>query len=303
MIASLLILSLACAPTSDPGTPPQKDAPSPTPKPIPLDLVSENPTASFVTSLEPASIDCESPGCALDSAMTLVRRGKLRDAAAACLAASGDRRMTCLTTISVAGVRKLDAPAYPVVVEICRAIPEETAQNDCQAKAVAQLATRAPRLDAPPREWEKLNQTAQIIGFAWKNVDPRVQRNATGRFWAEALTQSYSTATTLSVPPLGLLSDDAHPHVRTAIAFAVVRSTKPAPPELDGWLALVPEGADQGAASVGKAYMPARDASRPTAADPKIDLRLSLLFAAGWERKTIPESVDPAWKDAAALLP
>lgn len=145
--------------------------------------------------------------------------GDAEGAASGCLAiAAGQWREECMFQSAETLLEARGPDRYADAVSLCAlAGPFVT---DCLEHGVARLAARAPA--TPGGDWQPIRAAAETITAHWQDIAPRQGRQQRAALWALASALVYVEAPAISSAPLAVLPEEAHPHVRAAMAWRLL---------------------------------------------------------------------------------
>ena len=146
--------------------------------------------------------------------------GDAGGAAGGCLAIAAEPwRSECMFQSAETLLEARGLDRYPDAVSLCAL--SEAFVTDCLEHGVAQLAARAPA--TPGGDWQPVRAAAEMITAHWQDIAPRQGRQQREALWALASALVYVEAPTISSAPLEVLPVEAHPHIRAAMAWRLLR--------------------------------------------------------------------------------
>lgn len=203
---------------------------------VELDCVAE--VVSAVDALEAPATECEDASdprsCYSMAAMNSAEAGELMAGAALCKRIpEGPWQAECLFYSAETGVKAKGADVYRDATELC--IAAAPFRQHCQSHIISALSFDTPTATAPAEAWVETIADAERIAAAWDGRDDRMKEMAVGRFWSEALFQSYREQPATG-SPFTHLPAAAHPHIRSAMVWRLVDTNSAS--SLEQWVAL-----------------------------------------------------------------
>ncbi|MFH1468006.1 MAG: hypothetical protein ABIO70_26705 [Pseudomonadota bacterium] len=286
-------------------------------------------------ALTPAPLGCDArlDACWQDRLERAERdRATTAEIAALCAAIpTRDLRQECCFKAAAAVSSDTTHISVERVVSLCLAAGSYA--GPCLHEALLMKGVRAhtPAATEEHREaWHWLRDLAHDSERELTRLGhPREGALLRDRIWAEAMTVAYGDTETLVGTPLDLTPEEAHPHIRAAIAWHLVETVEATDPPAS--FATQLELAEAVVAARGTAGLPVArlrsphrapgwmstpvepgvffldDARRPTSEDPQVDLALALLAAAARSSRDdllveVSASPDPLLAHAAAAM-
>ncbi len=209
----------------------------PNEKPIPTARTAVGPpTATLVlrlndrsrfTSVPPQPGNCSAGStqimCLSQVASRLASDGKAEAAAAACMAIppADTWRGECAFQAAEVFAQRCPAEQVDQAVELCWLSSEWAGR--CVDKVHQGFAQRAPSANGDAAAWAPMKQGWHAMSLAWARQGETMQAIAEGAFWSTVVTSAYRRVDTPTGAPLDHLPEAAHPHVRAAAAWAMMR--------------------------------------------------------------------------------
>lgn len=158
--------------------------------------------------------------------------GKAEDAAAACMAIPPNDtwRGECAFQAAEAYVKAAPVEQLYNAVELCWLSSEWAGR--CIDKVHHQFARRAPFADATAEDWTPVRKAWHVMSLSWARQGASLLGIAEDAFWSTALLASYRLVDQPTGAPLDHLPEAAHPHVRAAAAWSMLRSRPAKTPTL-----------------------------------------------------------------------
>jgi hypothetical protein len=149
--------------------------------------------------------------------------GKAEEAAAACMAIppSDTWRGECAFQAAESYVHTAPVDQVHKAVELCWLSSEWAGR--CVDKVHQQFARRAPFAHAGAEDWSAMNRAWHSMSLSWARQGESLQGIAEGAFWSTVLLSSYRLVDQPTGAPLDHLPEAAHPHVRAAAAWSMLR--------------------------------------------------------------------------------
>ena len=160
------------------------------------------------------------------------RESKADEAAAACMAIppSDKWRGECAFQAAEAYVARAPVDQVHKAIELCWLSSEWAGR--CVDKVHNAFAQRVPYAHAGADDWAPVNQAWHSMSMSWARQGESLQGIAEGAFWSTMLMSSYRLVGTPTGAPLDHLPEAAHPHVRAAAAWSMLRASPKGTPNL-----------------------------------------------------------------------